>query len=177
MSDDLDLSGYSVPEEGENAPQGLYARLVATCDELVHLKEQEPAVLILFRNFEKSKNGKLVLGSCCQPSVQGELKPMFEWLMVEHSGFFPDFLILLDRAFWDSADDRTREVLLFHELMHTEQATDKYGAPKFDRDTGAPVWSIRGHDLEEFNDVVRRYGAWSGDVERFIEAESLTVSP
>lgn len=170
MSDDLDLSEYEVPGDGENAPTAIVERLVRTCDEFVHLREGEPRILVLFRTMPKTKGGRDVLGECMMPSVQGSLRSLFEWLMVERFGFFPDFLILLDKAFWEAVDDRTREALVFHELMHADQATDQFGAPRFNKDTGLPVWRIRAHDLEEFNAVVRRYGAWAPDISAFIEA-------
>ena len=50
-----------------------------------------------------------------------------------------------------------------------QHARDKEGELKFTPE-GKPVWDIRGHDVEEFDDVVRRYGAWSPDVQRFIGA-------
>lgn len=170
MSDDLDLAEYSVPDDGENAPRAILERLVAACDEFVHLREGEPRILVLFRNQPKVKGGRAVLGECCMPMVQGSLKTMFEWLMVEQFGFYPDFLIILDRGWWEAADDVGREALMFHELMHADQATDQYGAPRFNKDTGLPVWRIRGHDIEEFNAVVRRYGAWAPDVSAFVRA-------
>jgi hypothetical protein len=34
----------------------------------------------------------------------------------------------------------------------------RFGHPKFHRDTGEPMWGIRGHDVEEFVGVVARYG-------------------
>lgn len=172
MSDDLDLAEYMVPPEDENGPVAICARLVATCDEFVHLKEGEPLILILFRTVPKVKGGRAVLGECCMPTVQGSLRSMFEWLMVERFGFYPEFMILLDKEFWDEADDRTREALMFHELMHADQATDQFGAPRFNKETGRPVWRIRGHDIEEFDAVVRRYGAWLSDIRSFISAAS-----
>jgi len=48
--------------------------------------------------------------------------------------------------------------LVEHELHHVAHATDKWGNPAFYRDTGKPKLAIRGHDVEEFVDVVRRYG-------------------
>ncbi len=172
MSDDLDLAEYSVPDDGENAPAAILERLVGTCDEFVHLREGEPRILILFRNVPKTKGGRDVLGECMMPTVQGSLRSMFEWLMVERFGFYPDFLIILDRGWWEAVDDQAREALVFHELMHADQAVDQYGAPRFNKDTGLPVWRIRAHDVEEFNAVVRRYGAWVPDISAFVRAVS-----
>ncbi|MGH9884850.1 MAG: putative metallopeptidase [bacterium] len=48
-----------------------------------------------------------------------------------------------------------------HELYHCAQEQDVYGAPRFSRATGEPIFGIRGHDSEEFVGVVRRYGVGS----------------
>lgn len=170
MSDDLDLSEFLVPEDDENAPQAVYERLVRECAEFDVLREFEPSMLILFRTTPKLKAGREVLGECCMPSVQGSLKPMFEWLLIEKFGYYPTFMILLDRDFWMASDERTRSALMFHELCHAGQKHDKYGAPMFNKDTGEPCWMIRAHDLEEFDAVVRRYGAWEPGISRFVEA-------
>jgi hypothetical protein len=168
--DKLEISGYVVPGDGENAPGAICERLVRTCKEFEHLKDGEPRILILFRTMPKIKGGRTVLGECCMPSVQGSLRSLFEWLMIERFGFYPDFLILLDTEFWEASDDRTREALMFHELMHADQKRDQYGAPMFGKESGLPLWCVRPHDLEEFDAVVRRYGAWSPDIGRFVMA-------
>jgi hypothetical protein len=58
-----------------------------------------------------------------------------------------------------------------HELLHCAQAVDDYGSPKFTRE-GKPKFAIKGHDVEEFVDVVTRYGvsASSVGVKALVEA-------
>lgn len=124
----------------------------------------------LFRTSEKIKAGRRVLGTCyVKPKVQGDLSPLFDDLLTRLLGRIPDFLIVLDLAYWNEASPLQREILCHHEILHASQAKDLFGAPKFDRD-GLPVWALRAHDLEEFNDVVRRYGVHSEDVEAFLHA-------
>jgi hypothetical protein len=48
-----------------------------------------------------------------------------------------------------------------HELYHIAQRTDEFGAPAFTQD-GYPKLGLRGHDVEEFVGIVRRYGAGAG---------------
>jgi hypothetical protein len=170
MSDNLELDEYLPPPGGENGPEAISGRLVATCDEFLHLRGGCPSIRFLMRTSVKIKAGRQVLGTCYQPMVQGELRPMFDWLLVQQLGCRPDFLIVLDHEYWQDADDLAREILVFHELMHCDQAKDQHGVPKYNKDTGLPVWKIRGHDVEEFVDVVRRYGAYSQDVKAFVEA-------
>lgn len=124
----------------------------------------------LFRCEEKFKHGRRVLGMCyANPKVQGDLAPLFEDMLTRLIGRIPDFLIVLDYEWWGEATALQREILCHHELLHASQAKDLFGAPKFDRD-GNPVWALRGHDIEEFNDVVRRYGVHSEEVEAFLRA-------
>ncbi|HVR48145.1 MAG TPA: putative metallopeptidase, partial [Pseudorhodoferax sp.] len=52
--------------------------------------------------------------------------------------------------------------LVEHELYHVGQEMDEFGAPKFTRE-GMPRLCIRGHDVEEFVGVVRRYGVGDPD--------------
>lgn len=44
------------------------------------------------------------------------------------------------------------------------------GVPLYSQDTGLPILGLRGHDVEEFVDVVRRYGARATGVRALVEA-------
>ena len=160
---------YLFPPDDDAHPQRILDRLYETHAELADVALLKPKVAVIFRTVEKVKHGKVALGTCYMPQVQGELRGLFEMLLEERLGFFPDYLITLDLGFWEASDERTREVLVLHEALHMGQARDRYGTPRFDA-MGEPVWGIQGHDLEEFGAVVARYGAWQPDIERFIEA-------
>lgn len=69
----------------------------------------------------------------------------------------PSFLITLDAYYCEQCTDADWCALVEHELYHLAQKMDRFGAPVFTRD-GAPKIAIRGHDVEEFVGVVRRYG-------------------
>ena len=47
---------------------------------------------------------------------------------------------------------------------------DEFGAPKFNQQTGRPSFTMRGHDVEEFVGVVRRYGAEATGVRALVDA-------
>lgn len=81
-----------------------------------------------------------------------------------------DFLLTFYGPECAHLDDRAFCALVEHELYHCAQAEDQYGGPKFDRETGRPIFAIRGHDVEEFNGVVRRYGATTAAVRDLVEA-------
>jgi hypothetical protein len=143
---------------------------VMAMPEHAHLVEHDVAIDYLIRRAPKMKAGRQVLGTAYQPSVQGELRSMFEWMLTLLLGRFPEFLIVLDEGFWETASPREREILVFHELSHCVQDVDKYGAPRFDKATGAAVFCLAGHDVEEFIAVAARYGAWTDEIKRFTDA-------
>lgn len=63
------------------------------------------------------------------------------------------FLIKLDLNLWKTRPEE-REPLLFHQLMHCW--IDESGRPQ-----------IRSHDLEEFQAVVKHFGAWDNSIKFF----------
>lgn len=83
-------------------------------------------------------------------------------------GRVPAFMITLDAIYCAQCSDAEWCALVEHELYHVAQALDEFNAPRFTRD-GRPKLRIRGHDVEEFVGVVRRYGA-SADVQRLVSA-------
>lgn len=160
---------FTVPGDGPLNPQRFYD-ICVEYPEHAHLKAGEPTVRFLMRGFDKTEAGRQILGSVHLPVVQGKLKELFDWMLEEKLGLIPDFLIILDADYWEAVTDREREILMFHEMSHCVQAVDKWGDPRFHRDTGEPVWALAGHDVEEFTSVVRRYGAWNAELEEFIGA-------
>lgn len=116
------------------------------------------------------KQGRMTLGTACMPGVTGALSDLFDQLLEDAIGYWPDFLITLNEAWWEQASDLEREILVVHELHHCAQALDEFGSPKFRKSDGSPVLAIQGHDVEEFSAVVARYGAWKGDLVEFARA-------
>jgi hypothetical protein len=161
---------FVIPENDDRHPAVIYERLRNACEEHKHLLEYSPDVAFLLRQGEHMKQGRRVLGTCYMPRVNGELSKLFDWILEKLLGYVPTFLFVLEEDFWRDASDHEREILVFHEMLHASQALDEYGAPRFNRMSGEPIWAIRGHDIEEFNAVVARYGAWSPDVVAFIAA-------
>lgn len=81
------------------------------------------------------------------------LQQLREWF-----GEPPDFLLTFDALHAGEVDDATFAALVDHELFHCSQAEDEFGQPMFRKVDGRPVFRIRGHDIEEFVGVVRRFG-------------------
>ena len=71
-----------------------------------------------------------------------------------------DFVIEVWGAFWNTAERKVKEALLLHELKHVDFSEDE--------ETGEITWRIRRHEVEEFHDVVEKYGAWNPDLEEFL---------
>lgn len=157
---------YIIPA-GESDPAPIYNRLRDTCAEFAHIKEGEPIVAFLLKEAPTIRQGRQILGTVFEPMVQGQLRPLFDWMLSHLFDQYPDFLIILDLDWWEAANEREREILVFHEMCHIAQAEDGDGVPKFNKVTGAPCWCLRGHSIEEFHETVRRYGAYSLDLEEF----------
>lgn len=138
--------------------------------EHAHLMDANIGVLWASTGF--AKQGRVVLGQAEQLMFRagGWQKARQEQQMREWFGEEPQFLITLAADYCAQCTDAEFCALVEHELYHIAQATDQYGAPKFTKD-GMPKLEMRGHDVEEFIGVVRRYGA-SEDVQQLIEAAS-----
>lgn len=149
-----------------------YLQKLLRLPEFSHLKDGEAHIEFLMRGQPEFRGGRHVLGSVHLPQVQGQLKNVFAWILEEKFGSLPDFLVILEEDYWLEADEREREILVYHELCHTTHAEDKNGAPRYDKDTGRPVFALVGHDVEEFAAVVRRYGLHNPDLVAFVKAAS-----
>ena len=60
-----------------------------------------------------------------------------------------DYIIQMSGDLWETLDDDTQKVLMHHELLHVFVGTDRKGDPKF---------SLVNHDVQDFSDLIRRYG-------------------
>ncbi|MFT8234765.1 putative metallopeptidase [Pseudomonas guariconensis] len=171
LLDSLWLTLRPAPEVWE----WIQAEILATTgsihnEEHAHLMDANIGVLWASSAF--AKKGRAVLGQAEQLMIRagGWQKARQEQQMRDWFGEEPDFLITLAADYCSQCSDTEFCSLIEHELYHVAQKVDQYGAPKFTRD-GLPSLTIRGHDVEEFVGVVRRYGA-SHDVQQLIDAAS-----
>ena len=134
-----------------------------------HLVDADVAVLWASSGF--TKRGRSVIGQAEQVMFRagGWQKGRMERQMVDWFGAVPSFVITLAADYCMQCTDAEFCALVEHELYHIAQAKDDYGAPKFRKDSGMPALELRGHDVEEFVGVVRRYGA-SGQVQQLVDA-------
>lgn len=118
-------------------------------------------IACLWTNTQNSRGGRSIVGQAEMPERSKSprwLKARQDQQLREWFGVIPDFLITIDAVYADTCDDATFAALIDHELCHCAQAEDEFGMPRFNKDTGLPVFTIRGHDVEEFLSVVRRFG-------------------
>jgi len=116
------------------------------------------------------KQGRTVLGQCEEVTFRcgAWQKGRQEQQMRHWFGSVPDYLITLDAMYALECSDADFCALVEHELYHIGHELNDIGMPAFTRE-GFPKLAMRGHDVEEFTGVVRRYGA-SPDVAKMVEA-------
>lgn len=119
----------------------------------------------LWTNAQNAKRGRRVLGMAEMPSFMCNAwqRARQEVQIEGWFGQMPDFLITLDALYCATCSDAEFCALVEHELYHCAQKRDLFGMPKFNQQTGRPSFEIRGHDVEEFIGVVRRYGTGEPD--------------
>lgn len=135
-----------------------------------HLADADIAFLWAATAF--TKQGRTVLGQAEEVMMRagGWQKARMEQQLYEWFGRKPDFIITLAGDYCAECSDLEFCALVEHELYHIAQKVDEFGAPEFTRE-GQPKLTLRGHDVEEFVGVVRRYGA-SAEVQQIIDAAS-----
>lgn len=138
-------------------------------EEHIHLRRAD--LRFLWTNVPNVKKMRVIAGEAERPMFRGGAwqKHRQEMQFQEWFGGMPDFVITLDAGFASQADDSSFCALVEHELYHCAQAVDEFGAPKFRQDSDLPVFAMRGHDVEEFIGVVRRYGM-TENVREFVAA-------
>lgn len=137
-----------------------------------HIHLQLAALGFVWTNVENVKKSRHILGQCQLITESGEKwaagrqhQQLREWFED-----VPDFLITIEAQNAMLCTDASFMALVEHELYHAAQKTDEFGQPMFNQITGHPLWAIRGHDVEEFVGVVRRYGADAAGVRDMVAA-------
>lgn len=133
-----------------------------------HLIDADIRIMWASSSFEKQ--GRTVLGQAEQVAFRagGWQKARMEQQMLDWFGSVPDFIITLAADYCADCSDTDFCALLEHELYHIAHGVDKYDQPAFTKE-GLPKLVMRGHDVNEFVGVVRRYGA-SPDVQEMVDA-------
>jgi hypothetical protein len=73
-----------------------------------------------------------------------------------------DAVILLNEAAYPTMKEEEKQRIILHELTHLAVVTDKDGEYKVN-DRGRVILRIRKHDIEDFREVVAKFG-WKQDL-------------
>lgn len=141
-----------------------------------HSHLREASLGCLWTNSENSRNMRTVIGQAelMPPMAMGKWQKARACQQIEDwFGTMPDFLLTFSAPAAAGMDDPSFCALVEHELSHCGQKIDEFGMPKFKQD-GTPAFAIKGHDIEEFVGVVRRYGAYSTELVAMKEALNAT---
>lgn len=138
-----------------------------------HAHLQHGSVAFVWTNIPNARAGHRIVGQCeiMPPMAMGKWqKARAEEQVEQWFGEVPDFLITIDANYAAQCDDAEFCSLVEHELLHAGQEMGPLG-PKFTK-AGKPKFAIRGHDVEEFVSIVKRYGvgAAAGATRALVEA-------
>lgn len=138
-------------------------------EEHAHLQHAE--IGALWTNVPNGRQMRIILATAEQPIFRGGKwqKARHDQQIAEWFGDIPDFILTFNSDWAHQASDTEFCAVVEHELYHCGQQKDIFGAPKFTQD-GRPSFGMRGHDVEEFIGVVRRYGAVDRSVREMVDA-------
>lgn len=145
-----------------------------------HVHLQHAQIGMLWTNVPNGRHGQRVVGQAepGNPMAMGRWAKARAVQQVERwFGRVPDFIITLDAIYAAGCGDAEFCALVEHELYHCGQERDAIGAPKFRKGTGLPAFTMRGHDVEEFVGVVRRYGVGAGAGQTLALVEAAQRGP
>jgi hypothetical protein len=134
----------------------------------------------LWTNVENTRQTRRVVGMVELPKPHPALgkwaKARYEAQMWQWFGDPEqlDFLITLDAVYCAGVSDVEFCSIVEHELYHCAQKMED-NIPAFNKRTGKPKFALRGHDVEEFVGIIRRYGvsAAAGDTAALVAAAQL----
>lgn len=131
----------------------------------------------LWTNAEHRDRNRVAAGTC-QLIPPAQAKWSSQKAIYQLVGWFgqaPDFLITISAPHAAEMDDMSFCALIEHELCHAAQDVDDTGMPRFTRE-GEPIYRVIGHDVEQFVDVVSRYGADATDTREMVSAANAGAS-
>lgn len=147
-----------IPEQDDKGMIPEPYRVLDEVRDLYHGDTKQARIALAWRLRTKAdKDGHIVLGKCIKVSD----------LYREYADY--DFIITLNKEFWEdlAVTKEQRMALVDHEMMHA--------APTYNGETGEHevdergryLFRVRGHDVEEFYDIVQRNGLWKRDLVAF----------
>ncbi len=142
---------------------------------------QHASIGVLWSTEPNTRQGRAIIG---QAEIPAKSTMGGKWLrarvmqqLADWFGEIPDFLITLDANYCAVCPNVDFLALVDHELTHCAQDRDAFGMPKFNKQTGMPTFTMRGHDVEEFVSVVRRFGVGAAGAEAKALVEAAQSKP
>lgn len=130
-----------------------------------HLSDAK--ILYLFTDQRRKRCDRVLVGTASRLDAMSRF--LASGLQSVLSG--PDFLMLIDVQEWSTLDDAQRRAVVDHELCHMAVFVSEDGRTwerltPGDHKDEYQFWryGLRGHDIEEFSDVVKRHGWWRRDL-------------
>jgi hypothetical protein len=125
-------------------------------------------VEFVFRDKANRSHGRVVLGKARKvDGLNAFLARALTWDPDDVVYGEPFFLIELALDEWARLDDAGRRALVDHELCHC--------LAEWDDEKGEHVLGTRGHDIEEFAEIVDRHGLWKADLAAFAESVGAQI--
>ena len=104
---------------------------------LDYIRQSEATIMYLSSDKAKKHKGKLVAGQC------EKIDPKYKWAIP------CDFTITIFEPNIINFTDKQLRILIYHELLHVKIELG---------DDGTEKYSTNPHDIEEFRDIIDRYG-------------------
>lgn len=112
-----------------------------------HEHLEDARIMLLFLDNAPKKGEKLTAATASKMSAKdnaiADATPPF------------DFKIIIANDLWVLSGEAWRRALIDHELCHCGG-------------TSGGGWELKGHDLEEFAEIIERHGLWTSDVRDFV---------
>ncbi len=115
----------------------------------IHQHLKLARIAYVFTTQKRVKCDRIVLGKA--QKLSAKLRWLSSGLEDMEKGY--DFIIEFDANEWKNLTEPQRKALVDHELCHC---------------AGGPgQWRVRGHDVEEFQQIIERHGFWKQDLQYF----------
>ena len=113
------------------------AELIATEETLAHIANSQATIIYLSSDYKKTSKDKTIFGQC------EKIQDKYKW------GIPADFTITVFEPNVEEFTEDQIRILLHHELLHV--------GIEFKPD-GTEAYSIKDHDLEDFKEIINKYG-------------------
>jgi len=131
------------------------ADLIKNEPKLAHIRESQATIMYLSSEQEKKSSGKLVYGEC------EKVPDKYKWAIP------CDFTITVFEPNVERFNTDQIRILLFHELLHVG----------IEYDGNEEIYSTIPHDIEEFREIIDRYGIDWSDNDKVREAKRTRKRP